>query len=310
MIVSSLVFNNLTSSLSLCFLVLSQEGARAILSRHAVHTRPRSRRRPAKVDGRHSSATDPSNLSPNPKSYSQLTSLSKAGDVETRRKTLDVFFELLSSQIPKTSGVESKDFSTKAEDGHELLLRWYTKTGSKPTGSAICYAHGGGYIALRIDQYDEIAKRYVSRTGVPFLLVEYRLAPEVKAPVPVTDTYAGLKWLVAHAVELGVDPSRIGIMGDSGGGGVTASLAHYIKLKGGPAVKKQILVYPMLDDRNVEVDPNTAPYATWSFDDNKTGWGALLGEKMGTDEVAPIEAAGRMTVQDAKGLPPCYMDVS
>lgn len=68
-----------------------------------------------------------------------------------------------------------------------------------------------------------------------------------------------------------MDPKRIGIMGDSGGGGITASLAHYIKLKGGPAVKKQILIYPMLDDRNLEVDQNIAPYATWTIDDNKTG---------------------------------------
>jgi carboxypeptidase C (cathepsin A) len=122
--------------------------------------------------------------------------------------------------------------------------------------------------------------------------------------------YAGFKWLHEHASELGVDTSRIAIMGDSAGGGITASLAHYIKLKGGPAAKKQILIYPMLDDKNLEVDPNTAAYATWTFDDNKTGWGALLGDKMGSDNVDPIEAAGRMTVEDARGLPPCYMDVS
>ena len=165
-------------------------------------------------------------------------------------------------------------------------------------------------IALSIDQYDEAAKRYVTHTGVPFLLPEYRLAPEVKAPVPVTDTYAALKYLHEHASELGVDPSRIGIMGDSAGGGITASLGHYIKLKGGPGVKKQILIYPMLDDRNLELDPNIAPFATWSTDDNKTGWGALLGDKLAQDGVDPIEAAGRMTVSDAKGLPPAYIDVS
>ena len=164
-------------------------------------------------------------------------------------------------------------------------------------------------IALTIDNYDEPVKRYVSRTGVPFLMVDYRLAPEVQAPVPVTDTYAGWQWLHEHASELGVDPTRIGIMGDSAGGGITASLAHYIKQKGGPAAKKQILIYPMLDDRNVEVDADIAPYATWTTDDNKTGWGALLGDKTGTENVDVIAAAGRMTVEDAKGLPPAYMDV-
>jgi acetyl esterase/lipase len=231
------------------------------------------------------------------------------GDVQGRRDMLDVFFAMLVAQGTTVDDVSSKDFSTKATDGHEIVCRWYTKNDHPQPGSAILYAHGGGMIALTIKNYDEVAKRYVSRTGVPFMLVEYRLAPEVQAPTPVTDVYAGLQYLVSHAGELGVDPARIGIMGDSAGGGITASLAHYIKLKGGPAVKKQILIYPMLDDRVLESDPHIAPYCTWTADDNKTGWGALLGDKLGKDDVDPIEAAGRMTVKDAAALPPCYMDV-
>lgn len=155
---------------------------------------------------------------------------------------LDALFGLLINQTPAGKDVSSKDFHTQAEDGHDIICRWYTKNDTPLPGSAVAYAHGGGYIALTIDQYDEIVKRYVSRTGVPFMTIDYRLAPEVKAPVPVTDTYAGLRYLVDHAAELGVDPKRIAIMGDSAGGGITASLAHYIKLKGGPPVKKQILV--------------------------------------------------------------------
>jgi len=231
------------------------------------------------------------------------------GEVNGRREVLQGFFSMLARLAPGVTDVDSKDFHTKAEDGHDIILRWYTKKDYPLSGSAVCYAHGGGMIALTIENYDELVKRYVTRTGVPFLLVDYRLAPEVKAPVPVTDTYAGLKYLHEHAAELGVDRSRIGIMGDSAGGGITASLAHYIKLKGGPAVKKQILVYPMLDDRNTELDENIAPFATWTTDDNITGWGALLGDRMGKDGVDPIEAAGRMTVKDARGLPPCYIDV-
>lgn len=227
-----------------------------------------------------------------------------------RRQMLDGVFDMLIEQMPKVPDVEQKQFHTKAEDGHDILLRWFTKTGASQPSSAVLYAHGGGMICLNTGHYEPSVARYVSRTGVPFMMAEYRLAPEVRAPVPVTDMYAGLKYLVEHASELGVDPSRIAIMGDSAGGGISASLAHYIKQKGGPAVKKQILVYPMLDDRNVKEDPNLAGLATWSYDDNKTGWGALLGDKMGTDKVQPIEAAGRATVKDCEGLPPTYMDVS
>ena len=233
----------------------------------------------------------------------------QAGDVNGRRQVLDGFFEALTNLSATVSDVETEDFKTKADDGHEITCRFFVKKDHPLPGSAVVYAHGGGYIALTIDQYDQVVKRYVTRTGVPLMMIDYRLAPEVKAPVPVSDTYAGLKYLHENAEQLGVDPNRIGIMGDSGGGGITASLAHYIKLKGGPAVKKQILVYPMLDDRSTELDENIAPYAVWTVDDNKTGWGALLGDKFQTDNVEPIEAAGRMTVQDAKGLPPTYMDV-
>lgn len=184
---------------------------------------------------------------------------------------------------PTTTDVEKKDFFTKAEDGHQLLLRWYHKKSASAPGPAILYTHGGGMIAASVPIYDSIVEKYVSRSGVPFLSVDYRLAPEHPAPVPVTDSYAGLQYLHDHASELNVDPKRIAIMGDSGGGGVAASLAHYAKMKNGPSISKQILIYPMLDDRNTIVDQEIAPYAVWSWDDNKTGWGALLGDSLGKE---------------------------
>ncbi|KAK4541699.1 hypothetical protein LTR36_007408 [Oleoguttula mirabilis] len=234
----------------------------------------------------------------------------EVGDVKTRRERVGLLFNILKDFVPAVLDVETKDFHTKADDGHDILCRWFTKTGSKLSGSsAICYAHGGGMISLNVDFFDEPIKRYVSRTGVPFMAIEYRLAPEVQAPIPVTDTYAGLQYLHDHAAELGVDPARIGVMGDSAGGGIAASLAHYVKAKKGPAVCKQILIYPMLDDRNISVDPEIAPFAIWSMGDNETGWGALLGDRRGGEDVKPFEAAARMTVEDARDLPPAYIDV-
>lgn len=218
-------------------------------------------------------------------------------------------FALIGSLVPAVTDVDTKDFYAKADDGTDILCRWFTKANSTPPGSAVVYAHGGGMILADIGAYDPLIKRYVSRTGVPFLAVDFRNAPEHPAPTQVTDTYAGLKYLHEHASELGVDPKRIAIAGDSGGGGITASLAHYVKEKGGPAVCKQILILPMLDDRTDSVDPGLAPYILWSVDDNMTGWNAVLGEKRGKEGVPPTHAAGRMTVADAKGLPPAYAEV-
>jgi acetyl esterase/lipase len=199
-----------------------------------------------------------------------------------------------------------KDFKTVTDDGATLLLRWYTRQGATP-GPAVLYLHGGGMILSNVEIYDPVVARYVSATGVPFLSVEYRYAPEFPAPTPVTDSYAGLRWLAAEASTLGVDPARIAIMGDSGGGGVAASLALYARDQGGPLPAKQILVYPMLDDRNTTPDEALAPFVTWSYDDNATGWGALLGPALGGPEVSPYAAAARTT--DFSGLPPTYIEV-
>ena len=96
-------------------------------------------------------------------------------------------------------------------------------------------------------------------------------------------------------------------MGDSGGGGVAASLAIFARDQGGPAIAKQILIYPMLDDRNTTPDPELVDFTTWTYDDNATGWGALLGDAAGGDDVSPYGAAARL--EDFSGLPPAYIEV-
>nr|OQO20589.1 hypothetical protein B0A51_10036 [Rachicladosporium sp. CCFEE 5018] len=232
------------------------------------------------------------------------------GDVNGRRERVGGLFAALFSQAPAIPDVSVKTFTTKAEDGHEIGLHWYTKQGaSSSPGPAVCYIHGGGMICLGPEHYDIPMKTYVTHTGIPFLLVDYRLAPEVQAPVPVTDSYAGLKYLFDHASELGVDPARIALMGDSAGGGIAASVTHLAKQIGGPKIAKQVLIYPMLDNLNTSEDPDTAPFATWSVDDNKTGWGALLGDKAGSGSVPVTHAAGRASIEDLKGLAPAYIDV-
>lgn len=170
------------------------------------------------------------------------------------------------------------------------------------------YAHGGGMILSNVEIYDGPVARHVSATGVPFPSVEYRYAPEHPAPTPVTDCHAGLRYLAEHAQELGVDPARIAIMGDSGGRGVAASLAIYARDQGGPAIAKQLLIYPMLDDRTVTPDAALVPTATWSYDDNVTGWSALLGNGAGGPDVSPYVAAARL--EDFTGLAPAFLEVS
>lgn len=211
------------------------------------------------------------------------------GDWRTRRQNGNAMFGVWAALQPFPTDVVTRDFSVRAHDGQEILLRCFQKRGSRP-GSAALYVHGGGMLLGSVDVYDEILRRYVSASGVPLLAVDYRLPPEHPYPTPVEDCYAGLRWLAERARELGVDATRIAIMGDSAGGGLAAATALVARDRGGPALAAQILVYPMLDDRNTTPDPEIAPFLTWSWDDNITGWGALLGDSAGRESVDPRSA--------------------
>lgn len=137
---------------------------------------------------------------------------------------------------------------------------------------------------------------------------DYRLAPEAPHPTPVEDCYAALLWLTSNAKELGIDNSRIAVMGVSAGGGLAAGVTLIARDRGlQPPLAKQILVYPMLDDRNTEPVKDLEPFLTWSYDDNWTGWNALLGDQFGSSDVSPYAAPSR--VEDYQGLPEAYIDV-
>ncbi len=233
------------------------------------------------------------------------------GDVEARREAFDELQRVLFGQKELPNDVKIQEFETAAADGARLHLRWYSADDGVKPGSAVLYVHGGGMIASHAEIYDVPVSHYVSATGVPFLSVEYRYAPEFPAPVPVLDCYAALQWLAEHAADLGVDPSRIAVMGDSAGGGIAASLAIYARDRArehaGPAIARQILVYPMLDDRNLVPDPQLVTWLPWSYDDNVTGWGALLGSDLAGPDVSPYGAASR--VEDFNDLPSAYIEV-
>lgn len=228
------------------------------------------------------------------------------GEIAARRAVFDKMQLMMFEQLPMPDDVTIRNFETVAQDGTSIALRWYTKSNVTP-GSAVLYAHGSGMIASKVEIYDRPVSRYVSATGVPFLSVAYRKAPEFPAPIPVTDCYSALQWLAKNAATLGVEPDRIAVMGDSGGGGIAASLAIYARDHAGPGIAKQILIYPMLDDRNTVPDDAFTTWIPWSYDDNITSWGALLGSAAGSGTVSPYAAAARL--DNFSGLPPAYIEV-
>jgi acetyl esterase/lipase len=228
------------------------------------------------------------------------------GDVAGRRAMWEPILAASSVAQPIPSDVKTNEHYATAGDGAQIRMRWYVKDGATP-GPAALFFHGGGYMFGHIDQFDGPVSRYVSASAVPMLSVEYRRAPEHPHPTPVEDGYAALLWLHEHADDLGVDPARIGVMGDSAGAGLATALTILSRDRGGPAIARQILLMPMIDDRTTTPDPHIAPYALWSYDDSLTAWPALLGPAAGGPDVPVTAAPARL--QDATGLPPAYIEV-
>jgi acetyl esterase/lipase len=230
------------------------------------------------------------------------------GDIASRRKNLTEGMAAIAASRQPMPGIDRTDVSIATADGAELRLSWYKSAVGDAPGSAVLYLHGGGFIVPLLPIYDDMMREYTKRTGVPMMLVDYRVAPEHPHPTPVEDCYTALCWLANNATGLGVDPKRIAVMGESAGGGLAAGVALMARDRGGPALAQQLLIYAMLDDRTIGPDPQLPPeYLVFSYDDSRTGWGALLGPAYRGGDVSPYAAPARAT--DLSGLPETYVDV-
>ena len=205
-------------------------------------------------------------------------------------------FQVEERQVPGPAG---------APDISLLICRPTDATTALP---AIYHTHGGGMIignnrSGMVDMLD-----WALVLGMVVVSVEYRLAPEHPHPAPVEDCYAGLVWTAEHVDELGIDVDQIVIAGGSAGGGLAAGVALMARDRKGPALAAQMLMCPMLDDRNdTPSSLQMAGLGVWDSNSNSTGWTALLGDACGGPDVSPYAAPAREL--DLSGLPPAFIDV-
>jgi acetyl esterase/lipase len=204
-------------------------------------------------------------------------------------------------------GISRSDVTIAGHEGAEIVVSVLAREGRTGTGPGIFHTHGGGMIIG--DRFVGIAGivDWIERFDAVCVTVEYRLAPEFPDPFPVEDCYAGLVWTAEHAAQLGIDPDRLIIAGGSAGGGLAAGVALLARDRGGPALAGQVLIYPMLDDRDASVSTHQVDgVGVWDRTSNVTGWSALLGDRRGTVGVSIYAAPARAT--DLSGLPPAFID--
>ena len=207
-------------------------------------------------------------------------------------------------EVEEVGAVE--DRTIPGPDGAPLPVRIYTPAdgaGDAPR-PVVVFFHGGGWVIGSIDSHDATVRQMVNRTGMVWVSVDYRLAPEHPFPAGLHDCYAAVEWAVAEAASFGGDPSRLAVAGDSAGGNLAAAVALLARDRSGPAIGFQLLVYPCCD-----LDPDRWP----SMRENAEGYllsrammdwftGHTFADEHRTDPyAAPVHAT------DLSGLPPALV---
>lgn len=184
----------------------------------------------------------------------------------------------------------------------------FLKPTKRAPSAALLHIHGGGFVmgAPEMDVARNI--ELVRATGCAILSVDYRLAPEHPHPAGLEDCHAALVWLAANSKALGITAARIGVIGESAGGGLAASLALLARDRRSVALACQVLIYPMLVPPAQSLDaaandPRTGRYI-WTRASNTYCWSANLG-------TSPADAASTIAglATEITGLPPAFVAV-
>ena len=189
--------------------------------------------------------------------------------------------------------------------GGDLPVRVYRPQADAGALPALVYCHGGGHVIGTLDTHDATARNLCNGAGCAVVSVDYRLAPEHKFPAAAEDAFAAVQWCAAHGSEIGIDPERIAVGGDSAGGNLAAVAALMARDAGGPVIRLQVLVYPVAD-----YACDTESYRTYA-----EGYGMLEARSMRwfRDHYLRGEAdrldwrAAPLRAADLSGLPPAIV---
>jgi acetyl esterase len=186
--------------------------------------------------------------------------------------------------------------------GGELPLRLYRPARERPR-PALLYFFGGGWVLGTIDTADGVCRSLANSSGALVVVAGYRLAPEHRFPAAIDDCYAAVRWVAEHADEIGADPARLAVGGDSAGGNLAAGVALRARADG-PALAGQLLVYPNTDQ--LADDPSMrAADDPFLFNRHSVAWYRQHYLTDPGDAASPL--ASPLRAESLAGLPPALV---
>lgn len=164
--------------------------------------------------------------------------------IDERRRSFASLMRLSGAEVP-VGAVEDR---TCPGPGGHLAVRVYTPLGAgSERVPGLVYCHGGGLVAGSLDTHDSLCRTLANEIGCRVVAVDYRLAPEHPFPAAIADAAAALRWVLDHAEDLGLDPVRVAIGGDSGGATLAVIATHAMRSQPGRRACAQLLLCPVLD---------------------------------------------------------------
>lgn len=234
-------------------------------------------------------------------------------DIPAGREMIHNALAEMLAPYPVLNDVPFHDHRLSSADNPDgVVVRFYRPDNCSEIAPVFLWLHGGGYIMGSVEMDVGFLQALAKSVGCAIASVEYRLAPEHPFPAALDDSYTALQWLYHNAKKLQLDPKRIAIGGISGGGGLAAGLALYARDQAEIPVAFQLLLCPMLDDRNITRSTKLDfTGLAWDRRSNLNAWGAYLQRDADADpsacEVPEYAAAAR--AKDLTGLPPTYISV-
>lgn len=210
--------------------------------------------------------------------------------------------------------MQTLDVSSYPVDVQEIALQGFSLHIVRPRNTpgplpAVMFFHGGGWVLGDVKTHDRLVREIAIGVNAAVVFVSYTLAPEARYPSAVEECYSATRYVHDHAATLNIDPSRLAVVGDSSGGNLAAAVALLVAQRGGPSLRLQVLLYPVLD-----CDFDTPSYEAFgegfNLDRETMRWFWNLYAPDASVRLQPLASPLRAALAELSFLPPALIVTS